>query len=471
MMRYTNVLLLLMLLAEREGDYMYGGHWHSPFLLLGMIFHVTLPIKFLLWDVLLGLGLVMAYTRPGAFARRAEPVDKAVVTAVFGYLIASVWGLMRGGNAYQIYFQLRMPLVTLGVGLLMLAVLRTEKDIRSLGRTIVAAALIRGTLASYFYFGWVRGHPDLKPFPQTMTTHDDSVLFVGGLLILLVYALYKRSSAVRWKCVLGIFWIVVAIQVNNRRLAWISLVLALAFFYLLLPKDRVRRSINRLVPIVVPLLVAYVAIGWGRTERIFAPVRTFSSISGEKEDDSSKARNEENRNLAASLQTNPLLGLGFGHEYIEISGNYAPVLRVIFEQYRYIPHNSLVGLVAFTGWVGITLIGLLYFTAAWLNARTYHAARTPVLRTAGAVAMLMTAVYFNQAYGDMGLQTPAPSMLMGAILGVAGRASVLTGAWPTRGVPRRKGRGRPPEPPVPELSPPGIDLASGGLGPAAGSPS
>ncbi len=434
MKRLPYVLIPLMLLAEREGDHMYGGHWHSPFLIIGMTFFVPLPgIKFQLWDVVLVLGTLLARLRPGALTGVAEPMSRSLSLAGLSILLSSAWGIAQGSSGpNQIYFQMRMLFLALILGLLLMATLRSERDVLRLGKVILVCALIRAGLANYFYFVWVRPNPDLKPFPQTMTTHDDSVLFVAGALILIAYSAYKRSPAVRRKAFLGLVWLIIAIQVNNRRLAWINLVLALLYLYALLPKDQVRRRVNRMLPIVAPLLAVYVAVGWGRSERIFAPVRTFSSISGKTEDDSSKARNEENRNLAYTLGLNLLMGTGLGHEYVENSFVYSPHLAKIFPQYKYIPHNALLGLVAFTGLLGIAGICTVFIVAAYLCARTYYAAQTPVMRAAGLVGTLTTIVYFNQAYGDMGFQTSAPSIAMGAVIGVAGRGSVMTGAWLTR---------------------------------------
>jgi hypothetical protein len=433
MQRLPFILIPLMLLAEREGDHMYGGHWHSPFLAIGMVFFVPLPgIKFQLWDVLLVLGTIAASFQPAVRDGAAEPMRKSLLLAGVTILLSSAWGIAQGSSGpNQIYFQMRMLFLSLFLGQLLMSTLRNERDVLRLGRTILTCALIRASLCNYFYFAWVRPNPNLKPFPQTMTTHDDSVLFVAGVLILIVYSAYRRSPRTTRKALPAMLWLIIAIQVNNRRLAWINLVLSLAFLYVMLPKDHVRRRVNRLLPIVAPLLALYVAVGWGRNERIFAPVRTFSSISGKSEDESSKARNEENRNLAYTVSLNLLMGTGLGHEYVENSFVYSPHLAKIFPQYKYIPHNALLGLVAFMGLLGTVGILSVFIVAAYLCARTYYAAATPVMRAAGAVGTLMTLVYFNQAYGDMGFQTGAPSIAMGAIIGVAGRGSVLVGAWVT----------------------------------------
>ena len=61
---------------------------------------------------------------------------------------------------------------------MLLSVIRSSRDLKALGLTVLAAALVRGTLAIYFY--WAIVHGRIEPPPPYMTTHDDSLLFVAG---------------------------------------------------------------------------------------------------------------------------------------------------------------------------------------------------------------------------------------------------------------------------------------------------
>lgn len=433
MRRLPALLILLMLIAERPGDGMYWGHWRSPLIVVGLTFFQALPgLRFQLWELLLYGATALALVLPGGLTRRAGPVDKAILLFLGTVAFTVLWGVARGGSLREAYFQLRMPLMALTLGLLLLGTLRTHQDVARLGKTLVLAACIRGFLASYFFFVYVQPNPGLTPYPQHMTTHDDSVLFVCGVVIMLSYLMMQRTWKVALLTAVVGLHLFVAIHVNNRRLAWISLIGALAFMYLGLPKGLVKRRINLTVPIVVPLLALYVAVGWGRNGRIFAPVRTFSSIMGKNEDHSSKARNEENRNLVTTLRASPVTGTGWGHQYIEASNVYSPDLAKAFPQYRYIPHNSLLGLITFSGAIGLTGLGSIFTVCAFLGARMLRAGQHPVERAAGMTILAMMVVYLNQAFGDMGLQSPAPTMILGACIGVAGRAAVMSEAWPTR---------------------------------------
>ena len=63
-----------------------------------------------------------------------------------------------------------------------------------------------------------------------------------------------------------------AIVINNRRLAWIELALSLLVMVFLLPPAKRRRLLTWL-PVVVPAILVYVAVGWGSQEAVFAPLK------------------------------------------------------------------------------------------------------------------------------------------------------------------------------------------------------
>ena len=111
--------------------------------------------------------------------------------------------------------------------------------VRAVLLTVIAAAVVRGMLGIYFY--WAHVHGKMDPRPPHITTHDDSLLFVGALLALMVWVLEKRSWA-SWFALLALSVPLIHIIVlNGRRLAWVALVFALGVGYLLLPPGRLRR--------------------------------------------------------------------------------------------------------------------------------------------------------------------------------------------------------------------------------------
>lgn len=423
--RLLCALVFLALTAEwpLETDrLLYCGHWRSPFQAFGPLFVSVPGVNLFPWQLLL-IGLApVCLAWPGAFRKRAFAMDAAIVTSFASVALTFVWGWARGGSPYNAYYQLWRFLVALLVGLLLHSVVRSSRDLRVLGLTILTAALVRGTLCIYFY--WEVVHGKIEPPPPYMTTHDDSLLFVAGVLISLSWALARRTWTAWLAAAFVSAHLLYAIVLNDRRLAWIELLLVAALMFLV-PRGRVRRRMTRALLLAAPVLLVYVVVGWGREGALFEPLRAVATTSG-NEDASTLARQEEVRNLLFTMWAagNPLLGTGWGVPYQKVTSVYAN-FGAEWWQYAYLPHNSLLAVAVFGGLVGIGGIWLVVPVAAFLAMRGYRGSRRPTDRAAAMAALCVLPAYAAQCYGDIGFQ----SLTGGLILGVAMAAAGKTAAW------------------------------------------
>jgi hypothetical protein len=228
----------------------------------------------------------------------------------------------------------------------------------------------------------------------------------------------------------GVPILLYAIQINNRRLAWVSLIGAIVAFYALLRPGKVKTRIRRALLVFVPIVVAYVAIGWGRTERIFKPLAAFATVST-VEDASTKARNVENLGLIATANQGWITGTGWGHKYIELSNKYS--IAAAMELWQYVPHNSILGLFAFTGFLGVVGIWLRIPTAVFLLARTARLARRPSERAVGIIGVTTLVICCNQTYGDMGMFSPVTLYTMAMSFAMAMRIPSEAQVWGSSG--------------------------------------
>jgi hypothetical protein len=179
---------------------------------------------------------------------------------------------------------------------------------------------------------------------------------------------------------------------------------------------------------VVPILGTYVAVGWGHTDGIFKPLAAFSSITT-TEDESTKSRNYENLGLiSTSKDSGWLIGGGWGHEYTPLSMKYD--LSKGFELWRYVPHNSILGILAFTGVLGYAGYMLTYPTAMFLNARVARMGSTQAVRDLGLIGAVQMIVCVNQYFGDMGFFQYKVVYVLATSYAIALRQPVLCGAWP-----------------------------------------
>ena len=414
-----------------EADpHLYCGYWRSAFAVFGPLF-VSIPgISLFPWQLMVIAMAPLCLFRPGAFRSRSAALDAAIAISLASVAVTFLWGWMRGGSPYHAYYQLWRFLVALLVASLLHSVIRNSGDVKAIGATLLAAALVRGSLAIYFYRAIVVGRID--PPPPYMTNHDDTLLFVAGLLVAVGWALVRASWGAWLVALVASPVLLYAIVVNDRRLAWIELLLVIGAVCLL-PTGAARRRRNAFVMAAVPLFAAYVAVGAGRTEAVFAPVNAVVSASG-NDDASALARQEEVRNLLYTLSEarNPLLGTGWGVPYTKVTSVYANFDETLWWQYRYMPHNSLLALAVFGGLVGIAGIWMVVPVTAFLATRGFRSAARPAVRTGALAALGILPAYGVQCFGDLGFQSLTCALILAVAMAVAGKAAVLGAPRPRR---------------------------------------
>ncbi|HEY3449721.1 MAG TPA: O-antigen ligase family protein [Myxococcales bacterium] len=433
-----SVLLLAVLAIDNPQERPAAGEWKSPLYPIGSLLFENLSkvtgvdaLRFALIDLLL-VGLVaLALLRGSGERNGAERPPKvltvSLLVALAGLAAGLAWGFVRGGDLKGALWQVRQLVAFPVLGLLFLSAFREPRHFAALGKIVVGAAAFRTLEGAYFYEVICRPR-DFKP--PYVTTHSDTMLFALAILLLVVFWNEARTRKSFWAMVLGGLWLLLGIYLNGRRLAYVTLGASAFAVFLLAPWTRLKRAVARVALASIPVALLYVAVGWNASGGVFRPAQTVKSILVSSADRSTQTRDIENFNLAMTLKSNPLLGTGFGHEYLELSR--ADDISRLFPQYRLIPHNSLLGLWAFAGLFGFWLLFLPVVVAIFLAVRAYRLAPTPLTRTLALSPVLMAIAYLLQAYGDMGLQSWGGAFLLAAALAAPGLLAVRTGAWPTQ---------------------------------------
>lgn len=423
-------LLLVAWIGEAPVEHdtaLYSGLWRSALAALGPLLSPLPLISLTPWQLLL-IALAPLCLGAASQRQRVREMDRAIFLSVTCIAITFSWGLLRGGSAYFAYYQVWRFLAALLVAYILMSFVRTPRDLFALGRLVVFAALVRATLCIYFYWGYLYGK--VSPLPQYVTSHDDSLLFVAATLIVASWAALKGGKAAWLTAVLVVPYVFYAMVLNDRRIAWVELILAMPLIYVLIGAGPLRAEVNKWLVRAAPLLLVYIIVGWGREGALFAPLEALGSA-GSNYDPSSLTRQEEVRNLLYTLTEsgNPLFGTGWGVPYIKkesIWSNYAADWIL----YLYTPHNSLLGLAVFAGLLGIVGIWGVIPVAAYLAARGFRASSDPVPRAAALVAIGCLVAYSVHCYGDIGLQSLAGCVLFGAALAAAGKIAAWSAAVP-----------------------------------------
>jgi hypothetical protein len=141
----------------------------------------------------------------------------------------------------------------------------------------------------------------------------------------------------------------------------------------------------------------------------------------DQKDNSSISRDIENENLIFTLRQNPIVTMGFGHEY-QYSPNNPPVdLGELFKNYRLIAHNGVLWIWSLAGVVGFTLLWTIYPLGATLALRGYRAASTPLERSSALGALAAVVVCVVQIWGDQGFNSYMTLVTFGVSFAVATR--------------------------------------------------
>ena len=433
------VLAFLSLTLENPSEAPAMHRWRSPLYTLGALLlthmNVTLPVKELIFS---GLDLALVLFAAVWAVRRmsgsrvdlgghippAPPLRSAALLCLA--CIALVWlhgavrdGFSFGDSLWQVFRVVYLP----SVFLLFCAALRGPVDTRAAGVVLMLAALVRASLAIYLRLRF----PDVDFLPHA-TTHADSMLFSDAVLLVLVVFFERptRRNLALAACTIPLFvWGMIA---NNRRLVWVELGLSLAVIYFITPMTRLKRRIAQGFVVLLPVLILYRAAGWNSGSSLFAPVRTLRSVVDSESDTSTLWRDWENYNLYVTWKANPILGTGFGHEYTEVVK--LPDISTAYALYRYAPHNSILGLLAYSGPIGFLGIWLIIPLGLLLAIRTYRRSVTPADRSAALACMGVLVAYVVHCYGDMGLGTWTSVFTVGGALAIVAKQAVATGAWP-----------------------------------------
>jgi len=363
------------------------------------------------------------WVAPPRFARQAL---LAFLATVFGL---ALFGIVRGGGIEPAFRQtihlMQLPLVAL----LFLYALRVPEDLAAVGTAFVCAAIARSLLVMYVYFGVCApaGITRLPGKPEWCTNHSDTVLFVTSIIILLAHAFEQRAAKMTYRALALAAPIMLAIVLNNRRLAFVSLAAAPVVLYLAMRPSRMKRRVTVALAVAVPLLAGYVLVGseLPGDSALFKPAKLVVSVMDQK-DNSSISRDIENENLIYTLRQSPggILTTGFGHEY-QYSPNNPPVnLGELFKNYRLIAHNGVLWIWSLAGVVGFTLLWMIYPLGGTLALRGYRAAQTPLERSAALASLGAIVVCVVQIWGDQGFNSYMTLVTFSVAFAIATRLSV-----------------------------------------------
>jgi hypothetical protein len=438
------VLMFCALTLENPAEQPAAGLWRSPLFMFGglMLTHLKQTIGgglfFSGMDLMLVFLALVAYRRrsTGATIDRAgqfrvpRPMIQLAYLALAGMAFVWLVGWFRGGadNSMAVWQLDRVMYVPL-LFLLFQAGLRGPQDAPAIAKVILLAAAWRAIQARYVVLTL-----DAAIDPQTgestlayATTHHDSMLFAWATVLVVALLVHRVRNGSGKLALVMLPILVSGMLANNRRMVWLQIILVFVTLYFMTPMNPVKLKIRRVLRILSPVLLGYILVGWGSQAGIFKPVRIIrSAVDSGAADASTQWRDIENYDLLFTIRQFPFFGTGYGRGCWEVM----PLPAVDYQLELYIPHNSILGLWTYCGFVGYTAITLLWVTGVYFGIRAYHAATSPIDKTAALVCFGGLLIHYVQCYGDMGLGSWSGVFMVAVSLAMAGKLAVAAGAWP-----------------------------------------
>jgi hypothetical protein len=310
-------------------------------------------------------------------------------------------GIARGGIINVAHWEAR-ALFYIPVVYLLVANL-TKGDPGRLERLwwwVVGAVLVNGAFAWVHLQGMSAAErSDL----ESLVTHSAAVAMNAVFLLVIAAWLFRPSSTFA-RVVLPLLAVptLVAYLVSERRVAIAGLFASLAMVGIVLFWTR-RRAFYVVAPVAIVLGVGYLGAFWNSTGTLAAPALAAKTIIApddldEKDYLSNLYRVVENANLSYTIETSPLLGVGFGRPFLR---PYALPGINPFLLAQYMPHNAILWV-----WLKTGVFGFIAFL--YLMASTMRRGAEACLRTAGTRAQFVavTAIGFVVSllvftYGDI----------------------------------------------------------------------
>jgi hypothetical protein len=409
-----------------------NGNWEAPWLMIGGALYRNLdPLPVCLLDIMAAAcavrGLFHIRTESRVRIDRERIFARMVAVSILTLGFTFLTGILRGGDLKQAVYQSRV-MFWIPCFAIAIATVGDMPFLRRLKNVLLLAGSVKA-LTGLWVYATVTPKSAKSPL-DFVTTHGDSVTYSMVFSVVIagwVAGVHKRQRAWHWA---ALFLTLAGLYTNQRRIAFV----AMAFGLLLMYQDMIpsrRRMVNRtasrfLIPFVLYLAVAFTGISQAS---IFRPALSLRSVVIQ-DDDSSSTRDIENFNLYFTYKSNPVLGTGFGHEYIELV--QADYIGDVFPQYRFLPHNSLLGLFAYGGMIAGMGYYVLFPSSIYLALRASKRRYTPerwmysMLGASGIAAVLI------QGFGDVGFHDQLVGVTGGIAVGICGALYCSPDEEPTR---------------------------------------
>jgi O-antigen ligase len=386
------------------------------------------PFEVYLGLLLIGWILQMVSARSWEF-KTGRVFAPLMVFTVFVILNFGLSFLSGGANHNAALYEVR-PLVYLPlIYVLATNLLRTARQYVVLYSVLMFAVFANTLVALYnYYFVMDAVRRDAV---ESYVSHGATIP-MNALLIFILAAWMYRSRSQIWRYLLPVFAVPTfyIYILSQRRAAIVALVGGLLIFFLVMFWTH-RRAFWFVVPVFLVAATLYTAAFWNSADSTVGfPAQAIKTV---LEPDSVSERNQasdlyrisEKEDVLATIKSNPLRGVGFGHPFLRP----VPLPAIsTFPLADYMPHNSFLWLWMKVGIGGfIAFLALLGFTTLQGGdlLRTHAYGDFAVITLTSTTFVVM---YVMFAYVDIAWDAPNMALFSIAVAQIATARDL----WPGR---------------------------------------
>lgn len=239
---------------------------------------------------------------------------------------------------------------------------------------------------------------------EELTNSEDPVFIVTILMLFIGLVLFNVRHKHRLLLSFLFVPLVAGMYVGQRRATFASFTLALFSMLFILPKKE-RSILLKVLAVGLVFFGIYLSLYWNTYGRIGMIAQQFKSIVSSDPEMagmnyySNLYREYENYNLAKTIQRAPIIGVGFGNKY-DVILHWFGIMDVV-SLLAYIPHNSILWMIAKTGTVGFFIFLLFMNVLIFRIAAVFKSLTDPYIKVVAIFCMLAIINQFVVSYVEM----------------------------------------------------------------------
>jgi len=372
----------------------------------------------------LELLIVLIFVSCGVRAvgqRRIQFRGGALFVPVALFAVALLMGTARGialnGDLNIALWESRFIWYAIACYVLTCNLVRTRRDVRVLlGIALVATSLFAFE-AAFRYLVLLRPGR-IAVIPEFAYAHEDAIFLAALLLLILAQQVF---GAPRWQRLIGLFTgpvALFALLAAQRRVGFIALILGFAVLALVLLVTHRRAFVLGGLPLILAGAV-YFPLFESASGLIAQPARAIHSLYAPDRRDaaSNRYRVLERMNVRATIDSEPLLGVGFGRPFLFVT----PLPDLSWWPFwHYEPHNSVFWIWLKTGILGFSLFWFLMASTLVRAAHLTRVSKAPEARLLAVFALVTIIGVLTFAYVDLAFVSPRVTVVLGVVLGSIG---------------------------------------------------